>query len=76
MITSGKHVKKINGKLLKDQEFNLDVNPNGQNRIFLKTQEFENGKHNYSLQLADKIVSKKRKVKEIDTNQHNLCLDV
>ena len=45
MITSGKHVKKINGKLLKDQEFNLDVNPNGQNRIFLKTQEFENGKH-------------------------------
>lgn len=44
MITSGKHVKKINGKFLKDQEFNLDVNPNGQNKIFLKTQELDNGK--------------------------------
>ena len=44
MITSGKHVKKINGKFFKDQEFNLDVNRNGQNKIFLKTQELDNGK--------------------------------
>ena len=45
MITSGKHVKKLNGKFLKDQEFNLDINPNGQNKIFLKTQELDNGKN-------------------------------
>ena len=35
MITSGKHVKKVNGKFFKDQEFNLDVNPNGQNKILI-----------------------------------------
>ena len=44
MITSGKHIKKINGNFLKDQEFNLDINPNGENKIFLKTQELDNGK--------------------------------
>ena len=30
----------------------------------LKNVLFENGKHNYSLQLADKIISKKRKKKQ------------
>ena len=30
----------------------------------LKNVLFENGKHNYSLQLADKIISKKRKIKQ------------
>tara|TARA_B100000902_G_scaffold367406_2_gene389981 strand:- start:1264 stop:1704 length:441 start_codon:yes stop_codon:yes gene_type:complete len=45
MITSGKHIKKINGKFLKDQEFNLDINPNHKNRVYLKTHELEDGKH-------------------------------
>ena len=43
MITSGEHVKKINGKFFKDQKFNLDVNPYGKKRIFLKTQELDDG---------------------------------
>ena len=38
----------------------------------LKNVLFENGYHNYSLQLADKIISKKRKNKEVSINQLNL----
>ena len=38
----------------------------------LKNVLFENGQHNYSLQLADKIISKKRKNKEVSINQPNL----
>jgi len=38
----------------------------------LKNVLFENGQHNYSLQLADKIISKKRKNKEISINQPKL----
>jgi Predicted transcriptional regulators len=35
----------------------------------LKNVLFENGQHNYSLQLADKIISKKRKNNKISINQ-------
>jgi len=38
----------------------------------LKNVLFENGKHNYSLQLADKIISKKRKNKEVSTKHFNV----
>tara|TARA_B100000700_G_C14497284_1_gene602413 strand:- start:74 stop:436 length:363 start_codon:yes stop_codon:yes gene_type:complete len=38
----------------------------------LKNVLFENGKHNYSLQLADKIISKKRRNKEASINDNNI----
>ena len=38
----------------------------------LKNVLFENGQHNYSLQLADKIISKKRKNNEISINKPKL----
>lgn len=39
MNSRGKHIKKINGKLAIDNQYDLKVNPHGKEHVFLSTQE-------------------------------------
>ena len=44
MITSGKHLKEVNGNLFRDDHFDLNVNPHGEDKIYLETQQLDDGK--------------------------------